>query len=98
MNKGRSLAGDGLDIHHAMQKQPAGQVVKGYDLQTAPAIALPRGEHTQIPNLRGGYSGSPRDLLGRYIRNLRNFTDAPNGSLQELIQLNKRMFPEALVR
>lgn len=93
--KGRSVAGDGLDIHHAMQKQPAGQVVKGYDPLTAPSISVPRGEHAQIPNLRGEYTGSARDLLARDIRNLRNYTNAPNSSLQELIDLNKQMYPGA---
>ena len=93
--KGRSVAGDGLDIHHAMQKQPAGQFVKGYDPLTAPSISVPRAEHIQIPNLRGDYTGTARELLARDIRNLRNYTNAPNGSLRELIDLNKQTYPGA---
>jgi len=93
--KSRSIAGDGLDIHHAMQKQPAGQVVRGYNPSTAPSISLPRSEHMQIPNLRGEYSGSARDLLARDIGNLRNNTNAPNSSLRDLIELNKQMYPGA---
>ena len=92
---GRSVSGDGLDIHHAMQKHPAGQVVDGYDPFSGASIALPRGEHTQIPNLRGDYGGSARDLLARDIYNLRNYTNAPNSSLQYLIRLNKQMYPGA---
>lgn len=51
--KNRSEVGDGLDVHHVSQKQPAGQVIEGYDPNTAPAIALPSGEHKQIPTLKG---------------------------------------------
>jgi len=93
--KARSVPGDKLDIHHAAQAHPMEQVVPGYDRSTAPTIAVPRAEHSQIPNIRGPYQGAPRELLARDIRNLRNFTNAPNRSLQELIELNKNSFPEA---
>lgn len=76
-----------------MQKLPAGQAVTGYDPLTAPSISLPRAEHLQIPSLRGEYAGSARDLLARDIRDLRNYTNALNSSLQELINLNKQMYP-----
>lgn len=33
-----------------------------------------------------------------YIRNLRNLTEAPNPSLQQLIQLNKEMYPGAYAK
>lgn len=91
--KGRSTAGDGLDIHHAAQKHPAAQTVPGYDPATGPAIALPAGEHRRIPTITGDYNGTPRDLLAKDIRDLRNNTNGPNGSLQELIQLNKGRYP-----
>jgi hypothetical protein len=38
---------------------------------------------------------SPRDLLARDIWNLRQYTNTPNSSLQQLINLNKTMYPEA---
>ena len=48
--------------------------------------------------LQGSVSMSPRSLLARDIRNLRLNTDAPNSVLQQLIELNKTMYPEAFAR
>jgi RHS repeat-associated protein len=96
--KGRSIPDDGIEIHHAVQKHPAGQVVPGYDPKSGPSIALPRGEHREIPTMKGGYAGSARDLLAKDIRDLRTNTNAPNSALRELIQLNKDMFPGAFAR
>ncbi|WNN47249.1 hypothetical protein RIN58_12580 [Siccibacter colletis] len=96
--RNRSQSGDELDIHHAMQKHPAGQVVTGYDPKTGPSIALPRAEHQQIPTMKGPYSGSARDLLAKDIRDLREYTNAPASSIKELIKLNKEMYPEAFMK
>jgi RHS repeat-associated protein len=96
--KGRSTPGDGTEIHHAAQKHPAGQAIPGYDPKSGPSIALPRGEHRDIPTMKGEYSGSARDLLAKDIRDLRNNTNAPNSSLRDLIQLNKDMYPGAFGR
>ena len=41
-------------------------------------------------------AGTPRQQLARDIRNLRNYTNAPNSRLQQLIELNKLVFPELL--
>lgn len=41
---------------------------------------------------------TPRDLLANDIWNLRDFTEAPNASLQKLIQLNKQMYPGAFAK
>jgi hypothetical protein len=59
---------------------------------------LPEAEHALVPNLTGQYSGTARDLLARDISNLRNFTNAPNSALQDLIRLNKSTYPEAFAR
>ena len=96
--KGRSIVGDGLDIHHAMQKNPAGQVVPNYNPLSAPSIALPRAEHAMIPTLRGPYTGSARSLLAKDIMDMRNYTNVPNSSLIELIKLNKQMYPAAFIK
>ncbi|WDD92272.1 RHS repeat-associated core domain-containing protein [Burkholderia sp. FERM BP-3421] len=93
--KRRSASGDGLDIHHAMQKHPAAQVVVGYDPKTGPAIAVPAGEHEQIPTRKGVDTGTARDLLASDIRDLRRHTGASNKCLQQLIALNKEMYPKA---
>ncbi len=91
--KKRSVPGDGLDIHHAVQKHPAGQVIPGYDLKTGPSIAIPALEHSQIPTGKGIYTGTVRDLLAKDIMDLRRATDVSNSTLKELIDLNKKMFP-----
>ena len=71
------------------------QLIPGYDPKNAPGIALPDMEHRSIPNLRGEYIGTARQLLARDIRNLRAFTNAPNARLKELIDLKWQMYPEA---
>jgi len=66
---------------------------------TKATIALPKAEHIRIPTVRGdvGFS-SARQALAQDIRNLRTYTTAPNGALQNLIQLNKTMYPGAFAR
>jgi hypothetical protein len=91
----RSAKGNRLDIHHLVQKHPAGQVLDGYDAKTAPSIAIPQREHRRIPTLKGSYNQSPRDLLAKDVRDLRNYTNATNSSIKQLIRLNKEMYPEA---
>jgi hypothetical protein len=91
----KSQVGDNLDIHHTVQKHPAGQVIPGYDKATGPSIALPKAEHKAIPTSKGPYTGTARDQLAKDIRNLRQHTQAPNSALQQLIDLNKSMFPAA---
>jgi RHS repeat-associated protein len=92
--KGNSQVGDGLDIHHVPQSQPASQTVEGYDKGTAPAIALPKGEHQSIPTERGDATRSPRDQLAKDVRDLRNNTNTPNTQIQKLVQQNKQQYPE----
>jgi RHS repeat-associated protein len=90
----RSQSGDGLQIHHAPQKQPAGQIINNYDKKTGPSIALPDAEHRAIPNMKGTTTaGTPRQQLATDIRNLRNYTNTPNSSLTDLIGLTKAKFP-----
>jgi len=87
------VVGDGLDIHHVVQGNPGSQIIPGYNYSTAAGIAHPQAEHQAIPNVVGTYTGSARDLLANDIRNLRAFTNAPNSSLQSLIDLNKILYP-----
>jgi hypothetical protein len=92
----RSVSGDGLDIHHVPQKWPAGQVIDDYDWINAPSIALPEGEHSAIPTLRGNYTGTPQELIQQDIENLRLFTNAPPEAIQALIDLINSMYPGIL--
>jgi RHS repeat-associated protein len=94
----KSIVGDGLDLHHVGQAHIMEQLVPGYSRAAAPAIALPQLEHRAIPTLRGAANLSARDLLARDIMNLRRYTNAPNSSLRQLIELNKTSFPEAFAR
>lgn len=93
--RGRSLTGDGIDLHHAGQADQMERLIPGYSRKNGPSIALPNAEHTKIPNLRGTPSLAPRQLLARDIVNLRKYTNAPNDSLRNLIELNKKMYPGA---
>ncbi|MCM3491190.1 hypothetical protein M3689_17965 [Alkalihalophilus marmarensis] len=90
----------GLDAHHAGQKTAMKKLVDNYDLNTAPAINVPKVGHT-IKGPNGIVSRStkgidnPRELLARDIRELRRvYDDIPNSALKELIELNKKMYPE----
>ena len=96
--KGRSVAGDGLDIHHAPQDQLAQQVLPGATRPSGPSIALPELEHRAIPRVRGATNLSPRDLLAMTVRDLRNFTNAPNSAIKDLINLNKTTYPGAFIK
>ncbi|WP_157205517.1 hypothetical protein [Methylomonas koyamae] len=71
------------------------QAILNYDPKNAPAIVLPTELHKAIPTVKGEFSGTARDQLAKDIYDLRNFTDAPNSVLQDLINLNKSMYPDA---
>ncbi|MCO7543121.1 RHS repeat-associated core domain-containing protein, partial [Pseudomonas sp. VA159-2] len=102
--KGLSL---GLDSHHVGQKNLMKDLVKEYDPDTAPTILVPREGHTISKEGVGIVSRSKlnpkaglpftnaRDLVARDIKELRRvYPDIPNGKLQELIRMNKEMYPE----
>jgi hypothetical protein len=90
--RSRSRVGDGLDIHHVPQTQPASQVISGYSRKSAPSIALPQEEHQLIPNLKGPYTGTASELVGRDLKNLRDYTNAPASALAALKDLISRTF------
>lgn len=93
--KARSEPFDGLQIHHVPQSRPAADAVFGYDRKNALSIAIPDKMHHDIPTQRGPYVGTPRDLLAKDIKDLRN-QRAPNSKLQELIDMNKQAYPDAM--
>jgi hypothetical protein len=81
-------------------------LVEGYDPATAPAMLVPRMGHTVSKEgvgilSRGGVNGktglpfsNARDVVARDIRELRRvYPDVPNAKLQELLSLNKLMYP-----
>ena len=90
----------GLDAHHAGQSVAMKKVVAGYDHNTSPSILVPKVGHT-IKGPNGIVSRSTkgidnaRDILARDINELRRvYPDIPNARLQELIEMNKSMYPE----
>jgi hypothetical protein len=96
--KARSVVGDALEAHHAVQASPAKQIIPGYLRRTGPSIALPKTEHDVVPRILGSYTGTTRDLLANDISNLRKFTKAHNTAIQDLIELNKAMYPKAFTK
>jgi hypothetical protein len=89
----------GLDAHHVGQKAVMGEFVPGYNPTTAPAILVPKVGHTiRGPNgivsrSTGGFT-SGRDVIARDIWEMRRvYPDVPNSQLQQLIQMNKDMYP-----
>ena len=96
----------GLGAHHVGQKALMKNFVTDYNLTTAPSILVPEVGHT-IRGLNGIVSRSAsgisnaRQLLARDIFELRRVYGSqgiPNSSLQQLIQLNKTIYPSAFKR
>ena len=91
---------EGLDAHHAGQKAAMKKLVDGYDELTAPAINVPKVGHTNkgengiVSRSTKGIT-SARQILARDINELRRvYTDIPNSKLQELIDMNNKLYPE----
>lgn len=93
----------GLSAHHVGQKAIMKKFIADYDLATAPSILVPEVGHT-IKGVNGIVSRSAtgitnaRQLLARDIFELRRVYGSqgiPNSSLQQLIQMNKTMYPAA---
>ena len=89
------------------QKDLMKDLVEGYDPSTAPAMLVPRVGHTVSKEGVGIVSRSrinpstelpftsARDVVARDIKELRRaYPSIPNKKPQELIKLNKSMYPE----
>jgi len=94
-NKLRGLEA-GLQAHHVGQKAIMSRIIPGYDWRKAPSILVPTIGHTKgnvVSRSTKGLSNA-RQVIARDILELRRvYPDIPNSSLQELIQLNKKMYP-----
>ena len=98
-----------LRSHHAGQKAIMKLLVANYNENKAPAILVNYIGHNKNnvekspgvvstqninPNTGKPFSNA-RELLARDIRELRRvYSNIPNSKLQELIELNKAMYPE----
>ena len=85
-----------MDAHHVGQKALMKKVVADYD-----AINVPKLGHTKRHPERGIVSRSTkgitnaRQLLARDLFELKRvYPDIPNSALKELIDMNKKMYPE----
>ena len=92
---------EGLDAHHVGQKALMKKLVADYDELTAPAINVPKLGHTKRNPERGIVSRNTkgitnaRQLLARDLFELKRvYPDIPNSALKELIDMNKKMYPE----
>ena len=98
-----------LRSHHVGQKAIMKDIVADYDEMKAPAILVDKtGHNVNKPGAEPGIVSrsrinpktncpftNARDLLARDIRELRRvYPNIPNSKLKELIDLNKKMYPE----
>ena len=94
----------GLDAHHVGQKALMKKLISNYNWRTGPSILIPKSGHTLRSSagiVKRSTKGiqSARDLLARDIKELRRvYPNIPNNALQELIQLNKQMYPNAFLK
>lgn len=94
----------GLDAHHVGQKALMKRFIPNYNANTAPSILVPKLGHTSgkgiVSRNISGFT-SARQVLARDIFELRRvygLKGIPNSSLQQLIQMNKQMYPGAFVK
>jgi RHS repeat-associated protein len=94
----------GLDAHHVGQKALMNRFAPGYNASTAPSILVPKLGHTigsgVVSRGTAGFT-SARQVLARDIFELRRVYGSqgiPNSSLQQLIQMNKTMYPGAFIK
>lgn len=83
---------NGLVPHHVGQSHVYQKSIPGYNPNTAPTIAIDPRAHARIPTIKGATNLTPRQELARSIWDLRK-VGAPREALQELIELNKRLYP-----
>ena len=91
--------GNGLNSHHVGQKAVMKKLVKGYDVEKAPAILVPEYGHVfgkkVLSRITKGFN-SVEQLLKRDFRELRRvYPDIPESALEELLELNKKMYPSS---
>lgn len=99
-NKMRGIEA-GLDAHHVGQSAIMKKLVSGYDHKTAPTILVPKLGHTVgtgvVSRSTSGFTNA-RQVLARDIFELRRVygdQKIPNSALQEVIQMNKSMYPNS---
>lgn len=96
----------GLNAHHVGQSALMKKMVEGYSHSSAPSILVPevghifKGPFGRVSTSTSGLT-TPRQVLSRDIMELRRVygpQGIPNSSLQQLIQMNKTMYPGAFAK
>mgnify|MGYP006268190887 CR=1 FL=1 len=94
----------GLDAHHVGQRALMKRFIPGYNAGTAPSILVPKAGHTVgsgvVSRGTAGFTNA-RQVLARDIFELRRVYGGqgiPNSSLQQLIQMNKQMYPGVFIK
>lgn len=96
----------GLHAHHAGQGAVMRKLVEGYNYNSAPAILVPevghviKGPFGRVSTNTVGFTNA-RQVLARDIFELRRVYGSqgiPNSALQELIHMNKTMYPGAFIK
>jgi len=91
-----------LDAHHVGQRALMKKFISGYNPNTAPAILVPKQGHTLGSGVlsRGTTDFlNARQVHARDIFELRRvYPNIPNSSLQQLIELNKSMYPGSFIK
>jgi RHS repeat-associated protein len=92
----------GLDAHHVGQKAMMMKLIPNYNWRTAPSILVPKNGHTLGSGVLSRNTSritTVRQLIARDIKELRRvYSGISNNALQELIQLNKTMYPSAFIK
>ena len=91
-------------INHVGQKALMKRFIPGYNARIAPSILVPKAGHTAgagvVSRNTNGLT-SARQVLARDILELRRVygpIGIPNSSLEQLIQMNKQMYPQAFIK
>ncbi len=96
----------GMDAHHVGPSAIMKKLVSNYEHSTAPTILVPavghrfKGPNGIVSRSTSGFTNA-RQVLARDIFELRRVYGSegiPNNALQELIQLNKSMYPNAFIK
>lgn len=73
-----------VDLHHIPKSHLVIKSIQGYDPGTATCIALPTREHKNIPVEREQTNRTPREQLVQDLKDLRDYTHAPDSVIQKL--------------
>lgn len=96
----RSVRGDGLDIHHIVQKQIGLDMIPNYSEANGICVALRAGEHRKIPTLRSNeiaqkyHNKNARQILADDVWRNRQSGVIPTSVLLQAIRFHIQLYPQ----